>query len=69
MKKPFRTPPSPTQAIAQSDVEVSLDSEIVFSCKKGDTVKFKEIKYDEKGNGHLVIKDGVEVMLSAFKII
>jgi len=69
MKKPFKTPQPPTEAIAQTEMEIIFEGKTIFSCEKGDTVKFKEIKYDNGGNGHLVINNDVEVELNKFIII
>ena len=62
-------PTPPTEAIAQTEMEIISDDVTIFYCKKGDIVKFKEIKYDERGNGRLVINNDVEVELHKFIIV
>ena len=58
-----------TKAIALTDIQIFFGCELIYSCKKGETITFKSIVYKDNMKGYLAIKDNIELPLVAFKLI
>lgn len=59
--------PQSNKVQALTDIEVTCDEEVLFSCKQNDIIPFIDVVYEKDGTGYFLFDGDIKIQLIAFK--